>query len=228
MADIQIFEPGGRAIAYADDHHHKGPAVVLLPGLGLKIGYLGLLAEALAEEDFRVLRVGARSVDAEEPATLHDLAQDVLDVMDHVGLTRAWVGGHEFGGTIARTVSIDHPERVAGVLLLGVEGASPLDVVHVEGSDVPEGARNAALAAMQAAARAATPDIAWNSLAPVIPVLVLQGTEDVVYPVANAEALRETAPERISIVPVEGGMDLFPLTHVAPTAWPIEDYLDWD
>ena len=65
-------------------------------------------------------------------------------------------------------------------------------------------------------------------LAPVIPVLIVQGTEDTVTPSANAEALQATAPERASIKIVEGADHFFPVTHPIETAVIIEEYLDWD
>jgi pimeloyl-ACP methyl ester carboxylesterase len=69
---------------------------------------------------------------------MHDLAQDVVDVMDHIGLGHAWVGGHAFGGSVARAVSLDHIDRVGGVLLLGVEGGGHLfPVTHVGATSWP-------------------------------------------------------------------------------------------
>jgi pimeloyl-ACP methyl ester carboxylesterase len=229
MTETQIFEPGGRAIPYVDEGA-TGPAVVLLPSRGLNISYLGPLAHALVEEDFRVLRVGPRhpSTVADATVSMHDLAQDVVDVMEHVGLGSAWIGGHAFGGSVARTVSIDHPERVGGVLLLGVEGAEQTDELGAGGSEIPAGARDAEVDSMQRAAQEASPDVEWSALAPAIPVLVIQGTDDTLTPPANGERLQASAPDRVSVVSVEGGGHLFPVTHVGATAWPIEDYLDWD
>jgi len=65
-------------------------------------------------------------------------------------------------------------------------------------------------------------------LAPVIPVLIIQGTDDDVTPSANGERLQATAPERASIKTVAGAGHLFPLTHPIETAVIIEEYLDWD
>nr|WP_246301331.1 alpha/beta fold hydrolase [Microbacterium immunditiarum] len=65
-------------------------------------------------------------------------------------------------------------------------------------------------------------------LAPVIPVLIIQGTEDHVTPPANGDALRATASERASVKNIEGAGHLFPLTHIMDTAVIIEEYLDWD
>lgn len=229
MTETQIFEPEGRAIPYADEGT-TGPAVVLIPGRGLNISYLGPLAHALVEEDFRVVRIGPRHPSTASDATvsMHDLAQDVVDVMDHIGLEGAWIGGHAFGGSVARTVSLDHPGRVGGVLLLGVEGAEQTDELSAGGSDIPEGARDVEVDAMQRAAQEASPEIEWSSLAPAVPVLVVQGAEDRLTPPANGERLQASAPDRVSVVSVEGAGHLFPVTHVGATAWPIEDYLDWD
>ena len=225
MAEIETFEPDGRAIPYADDRRN-GPSLVLLPGQGLNIGYLGPLAEALAEEDFHVVRIGSRRPQPGTQPTMHDLARDVIDVMDHLGLAFPWVGGHGFGGTVARGASLDHPGRFGGLLLLGVEGTE--DAAASAASEIPENARKSDLVAMQSAARATTPDIDALELPPGIPLLIIQGADDEVSPPANGQALAAIAPERISVVTIEGARDLFPLTHVGETAWPIEDYLDWD
>jgi pimeloyl-ACP methyl ester carboxylesterase len=187
MSDIQTFDPEGRAIPYAAEG--KGPAVVLVADRGETIGSLAALAHSVAQEDFRVVRIGS-SGGAE--AASADLAQDVLAILDELGIDHAWVGGHGFGGSVARVVSAEHHERVNGLLLLGVEGGE------------------------QAA------------LAPHIPVLVIQGTDDDVTPPANGDALRASAPELVSVVAVEGGGHRFPATHVGATSWALEDYLDWD
>ena len=65
-------------------------------------------------------------------------------------------------------------------------------------------------------------------LAPLIPVLIIQGAEDEVTPAERAEALRATAPERASIKTIEGAGHDFPLTHPIDAAVIIEEYLDWD
>ncbi len=215
MTDIQIFEPDGRAIPYAVEGH--GPAVVLLPAHGLNIGYLGTLAHSVSLEDFRVVRIGSRRP-SDAVVSMHDLAQDVVDVMDDLGIDHAWVGGHAFGGSVARVVALDHHDHVNGVLLLGVEGTDQAPVAEVS----PD-LRDAEVEALQG-------DVweAPGALAEGLPVLVIQGTEDQVTPVAHGDALRASAPDRVSVVSVDGGGHLFPVTHMGATSWAIEDYLDWD
>jgi len=226
MTDTQIFEPHGRAIPYASDGN--GPALVLIAGQGLNVGYLGTLAGSIAEADFHVIRIGSRRPPREVDAvvSMHHLAQDVVDVMDHLEVAHAWVGGHAFGGSVARTVSLDHHERVNGVLLLGVEGpAEATDAVDF--SVIAEHSRDGEVESMQRATREASVGV-WSVLAPGVPVLVVQGTEDRVTPAGNGEDLQASAPDRVSVVRIEGGGHMFPATHVGATSWAIEDYLDWD
>ena len=65
-------------------------------------------------------------------------------------------------------------------------------------------------------------------LAPVMPVLIIQGTKDIDAPFANGEQLQSTAPERASVKSIDGADHLFPMTHPIETAVVIEEYLDWD
>ena len=65
MTQTRIFEPDGRAVPFVDQG--EGPALVLLPGRGLELAYLGILANMLADEGFHVLRVGTRRPAAVTP-----------------------------------------------------------------------------------------------------------------------------------------------------------------
>ena len=217
MSETQIFEPDGRAIPYTVEG--DGPALVLIAGAGLNPTYLGGLAHSVSEEDFRVVRVGSRRA-TDAGVSMNDLARDVVDVMDHLDVADAWVGGHAFGGTVARVVALDHHDRVNGVLLLGVEGESP---ASPDLSGVAARFLDADVADMQRAAWAVPASVAAD-----VPVLVVQGSDDDVLPPANGEALRVSAPDLVSVVAVEHAGHFFPATHVVATSWAIEDYLDWD
>lgn len=220
----QTFEPDGRAVAYIDEG--AGPAVVLLPAAGLDFAYLGTLASILVEEDFRVVRMGSR---AGGPANMHDLARDVVDVLTDLGIDSAWIGGHAFGGGVARTVALDHHDRVNGILLLGVDAGEAVDrtaeLAAVFGDDY---APDAALEALQTAALASTPTPEWAAIAADTPTLVIQGTDDAITPADNGFVLQASAPALVSVKAVDGAGHLFVLTHPGETSWFIEDYLDWD
>jgi pimeloyl-ACP methyl ester carboxylesterase len=51
-----------------------------------------------------------------------DLARDVVAVLDGLGLGRAILVGHSMGGVVALATALAHPERVAGLVLLGTTG----------------------------------------------------------------------------------------------------------
>ncbi|MFJ6651991.1 alpha/beta fold hydrolase [Microbacterium sp. NPDC091313] len=252
----QIFEPDGRAIPVAEEG--DGPvAVVLLPARGFGIDSLGTIAHVLEEEGFRTLRVGVRT-GRTDGVSLHDLAQDVADVLDARGVRGAYIAGHGFGGALARVVALDHHDHVDGLILLGVaEPGEPATEVaaafataisDAAADDVREATRvlagdaadldlavahlvrtrDAAAAEVQDAALAATPAAEWTALAPSIAVLVIQAGADPVTPPAAAERLQSSEPARVSLARVEGAGHLYPLTHPGETAWEIEDYLAWD
>lgn len=220
----RTFEPDGRAVTYIDEG--TGPAVVLLPAAGLDFAYLGTLASILVEEDFRVIRIGSRTPG---PASMHDLAQDVVDVMDAAGIADAWIGGHAFGGAVARAVALDHHDHVNGILLLGVETGTATDraeeLAAVFGEQFTP---DAELEQMQGAALSSTPTEEWAAVAADTPTLVIQASADTVTPSENGFALQASAPALVSVKQVDGAGHFFALTHPGETSWFIEDYLDWD
>lgn len=169
----------------------EGPIrLVLLSAGELEDDGLGVIAHYLAEEaGFHVVRIGSRADSSD--ASVAERVADALAVIDHLGFDDTWVGGHAFGGTVARAFATAHNDRVNGVALLGVE--------EIEAP-----------------------------LAPIVPVLIVQGSDDDVTPPTNGERLRATAPERASIKTIAGAGHRFPQTHPIETAVIIEEYLDWD
>lgn len=99
------------------------PPLVLLHGAGcnLEDTYLAL-GERLAAKRRVILidRPGQgwserRGAQGSSPAWQ---ASVVRGVFDHLKISRAIVVGHSWGGTLAATFALDHPERVAGLVLI--------------------------------------------------------------------------------------------------------------
>lgn len=57
-------------------------------------------------------------LDVPAARTLADRARDVLAQMDAAGMDRAVVVGHSMGGAVALLLALDHPARVAGLVLV--------------------------------------------------------------------------------------------------------------
>lgn len=59
------------------------------------------------------------------PYTLHDMAQDVLQLMDFLNLPRAHILGMSLGGMIAQLLAIHHPERLLSLICLSTSSGDP-------------------------------------------------------------------------------------------------------
>ena len=83
------------------------------------------------------LRDAGRSttVDPDSPGyTLRDLVTDAVGVLDGLGIARAHVAGLATGGFIAQLLALDHPSRVASLVLIGTRPVAPGPV----DDDLPE------------------------------------------------------------------------------------------
>jgi len=66
------------------------------------------------------------TADPDSPGyTLHDLVTDAVGVLDGLGIARAHVVGIATGGFIAQLLALDHPSRVASLVLAGTRPVAP-------------------------------------------------------------------------------------------------------
>ncbi len=100
---------------------HK-PALLVLHGLYGQQGNWATHARALAE-DFTVYALDARNHGQSPHAasmTLPEMAQDVSDTMDALGLPQAHLLGHSMGGKIAMLLALQQPARVQSLLVVDI------------------------------------------------------------------------------------------------------------
>jgi len=99
-----------------------GPDVVLVHGLtaSLAFWYATKVFPILGKE-FRVtaydLRGHGYSDQTPTGYTSHALAEDLLGLMDAVGIERARIIGHSYGGSVALHFALLYPERTEGVVI---------------------------------------------------------------------------------------------------------------
>ncbi|MBE8471843.1 alpha/beta fold hydrolase [Streptomyces justiciae] len=73
----------------------------------------------------RVIRLDLRGHGESSGAgvrTIAELADDVLALLDHLGVERCVLVGHSMGGMIAQTIALAHPERVERMVLVNSIG----------------------------------------------------------------------------------------------------------
>ncbi len=119
---------GGRpTIAYRTDG--DGEPLVLVHGVGGDGGNWDGVVAALPPH-FRTIRIDlsghGRSGLLTAPCSVQDLARDVTDVMDALGVRAAAIAGFSLGGLIAQCIALDSPARVTRLALIAtVAGRTP-------------------------------------------------------------------------------------------------------
>ncbi len=122
-------ERGGRPAGPEPDRGSR-PALILHGGLGVDHNYLRALDRLghrleLVYLDHRghgqsVDRVAAAQAGRPgEPPTVDHLADDAAALAAHLGLDRVLVVAHSWGGFVALELALRHPDRVAGLVLVG-------------------------------------------------------------------------------------------------------------
>jgi pimeloyl-ACP methyl ester carboxylesterase len=96
----------------------SAPTLVLVNGLGSQcINYSTEWCERFVAEGVQVVRMDNRDVGLSSKLEgvdydLHDMADDVVAVLDALGVARAHVMGCSLGGMIVQQLAIDHSDRV--------------------------------------------------------------------------------------------------------------------
>ncbi|HEU5306508.1 MAG TPA: alpha/beta hydrolase [Acidimicrobiia bacterium] len=110
----------GVALSYMEMGAMSGPTLILLPGPTDSWRSYEPVLDCFPRS-IRVVAVSQRGHgDSDKPATgyrVEDLAADVVALLDALGIGRAVVAGHSGSCLVARRVALDHPERIAGLVL---------------------------------------------------------------------------------------------------------------
>ncbi|OII39325.1 alpha/beta fold hydrolase [Plantibacter sp. MMLR14_011] len=132
------------SIYYEVEGDPAHPVIVLIAGGGAQLlTWRDPFRRMLVDEGFRVVRFDNRDVgfsqrfggetDLDGGYSLGDMGDDVLRVLDHLGVEQAHLVGHSMGGMMAQMVALDHPERVLSLGLLStIPGQDPRYILHGE------------------------------------------------------------------------------------------------
>jgi len=142
----------------------SGPPVLLLHGgLGLDHTYFRPYFDELADRatvvyyDHRGNGRSAQPTDYSVGLTFDHLVADAVGVLDDLGLERATVIGHSYGGFIAQRLAVAHQDRLSGLVLLNT-------VPAFDYQPAPSGSDEQLAAFGQLFAEPAADDAAFRSL----------------------------------------------------------------
>ncbi|HZP90074.1 MAG TPA: alpha/beta fold hydrolase [Actinomycetota bacterium] len=249
----RLARPDGCSL-YFETHGTRGSEpIVLVEGIGGSVEAWGRTIPLLATELFVVapdLRGNGRSDMPGESISIETLADDMLAVMDEVGLPSAHVYGLSLGGTVAIRMALAARSRVRTLVLGATHAQGPLPVRPRASG--PKGAPHLLLYSPRFAAerpeRVAEDLRTWSrtprrpgaarrqwealrrfdayDLLPGItaPTLVLHGTEDRVVDPENARILASRIP-RAELLLLEGAGHAFHSERAEEAAAMVLDFV---
>ena len=116
---MQIADAGGNRIEF--ESRGSGEPVLLIHGSVVADSYVPILAEPSLSR-FRLVRYRRRgyggSTHSPPPVSIADQAADCAALMRHLGIERAHIVGHSYGGAIAMQLALDFPAAVHSLSLL--------------------------------------------------------------------------------------------------------------
>jgi pimeloyl-ACP methyl ester carboxylesterase len=128
LTSHRIALPTGVELHYVEQGDPHGEVLIFLHGFtgSWRSWELNLPHISLAYHTYALSQRGHG--DSAKPACCYrpaDFAADVIAWMDVLGIRRATLIGHSLGSFIAHSVAVDHPERVARLVLIGWGPISP-------------------------------------------------------------------------------------------------------
>src|SRR3954451_9398775 len=124
VTSMTAMSPRVRRVTLFQERSGEGHPVVLLHGLTATHRYVVMGSKSLQRGGHDVLAYDARGHGASDPApspdayTYEELAGDLLAVLDEAGMARAGLAGASMGAHTAVRVALEHPDRVAGLVIV--------------------------------------------------------------------------------------------------------------
>jgi pimeloyl-ACP methyl ester carboxylesterase len=112
----------GVTLQYAERGNGKGKVIIFLHGYTDSWFSFSTVMANLPPQYHAYALTHRGHGDSEKPLAgylMQDFAGDVIALMDHFGIHRAYVVGHSMGSVIAQRVAIDFPDRVKKLVLIG-------------------------------------------------------------------------------------------------------------
>lgn len=104
------------------------PPLVLVHGAGGDHTHWGSQIRHLKNVDVYALDLpGHGQSDGKSRQDVGDYCEDILSFMDTIKLEKVILAGHSMGGAIAQSFAVNHPERLAGLILVSTGMTLPVN-----------------------------------------------------------------------------------------------------
>jgi 3-oxoadipate enol-lactonase len=101
--------------------HGEGEPFVFIAGTGSSCEYMKVATVPWLSREFQLIiydaRGTGRSDKPDHPYSTRMFARDTVGLLEHLGISRAHVGGRSMGGRVAQWVALDAPYRVGALVL---------------------------------------------------------------------------------------------------------------
>lgn len=101
--------------------HGEGEPFVFISGTGSSCDYMKIATVPWLSREFQLIiydaRGTGRSDKPDHPYSTRMFARDTVGLLEHLGISRAHVGGRSMGGRVAQWVALDAPYRVGALIL---------------------------------------------------------------------------------------------------------------
>ncbi|MFI2237361.1 alpha/beta fold hydrolase [Streptomyces chrestomyceticus] len=118
------------------------PLLLVMGAQASGLGWPEPFVDALAVQH-RVIRYDHRDTGRstwsfdERPYRITDLAEDIVHVLDGLGVERAHLVGMSLGGMLTQIALADHPDRILSATLIGTNAMSTAPYTRPDGVQVP-------------------------------------------------------------------------------------------
>jgi 3-oxoadipate enol-lactonase len=199
--------------------HGAGDPLVLIGGLGNDISEWEWMVEWGARHH-RVLafdnRGAGRTDKPDTPYSIGMMAGDTDALMGELGITQATVVGVSMGGRIALALALDHPERVAGLILASTSasahpdaGLTRMDLVSLVAGLIFRRRYPQPRYAQSRQRQASRAYDCTDRLHEIhVPTTIMHGRHDRIFPLREAEQVRRGIPNSL-LVSFRGGHMFF-------------------
>jgi 3-oxoadipate enol-lactonase len=118
----------GVPVHFTLDGPNDAPVITFAPALSLDLRSFDSQVPAFSDR-YRVLRLDLRghgfTDQGGEPFSMEDLADDVVGLLDHIGVEKTHFVGSSLGAMVGLALAFDHPDRLSSLIFMASQGALP-------------------------------------------------------------------------------------------------------